>query len=323
MDRGFVRAMLAVALVPAAAGAHAQQWPAKPVRVIVVWPAGGTNDIVGRAVAQRMSANLGVPFVVENRAGASGTIGAAVVAAAPADGYTLMVHSATHLSNASTYKSLPYRTIEDFTPLAFLSGQPWVLVVHPSLPVKTVRDLIALARAKPGRLDYSSSGNGSSPHFGMEAFASAAGIQLNHIPYRGGPPSMTALLAGEVVASTATMSNVIGPIKAGRLRALGVSTLARQPTLPDVPPLAQAANLPGFEMNPWIGLFAAGTLRRDLAERIHGEAVRALRDADTRRTMETNGLDPLPGSLDEFAARVKSDLERYAKLVRQIGMSPE
>ena len=303
--------------------ALAQPWPNKPVRVVIPWPPGGTNDIVGRAVVQRMGTQLGTAFVVENRAGAAGTIGAAVVAAASGDGYTLMVHSATHLSNASTYKSLPYRTIEDFTPLAFLSGQPWVLVVHPSLPVKSVKEFIALARAKPGGLDYGSSGSGSSPHFGMEAFANAAGIRLNHVPYRGGPPSMNALLGGEVVASAATLSNAIGPIKAGRLRALGVSTLTRQPTLPDVPPLAEAAALPGFEMNPWIGLFGAGGMRRDLAERLNSEANRALRDPDTRKIMESVGLDPLVGTLDEFAARVKADLDRYARLVKQIGLQPE
>jgi tripartite-type tricarboxylate transporter receptor subunit TctC len=270
-----------------------------------------------------MSEALGVPFVVENRAGAAGTIGAEVVARAPGDGYTLMVHSATHVSNASTYKSLSYRTFEDFTPIGFVSGQPWVLVVHPSLPVKTARDFITLARSQPGRISYASSGNGSSPHFGMEAFATAAKISLLHVPYRGGPQSMASLLGGETFASTATLPNAIGQIKAGRLKALGVSTLTRQSTMPDVPPLAESAGLPGFEMNPWIAMFGPAGMPRPVVDRLAAELVRAVKDPEVRRALEAQGLDPWLGGPEELAARMRKDFERYAALVKSIGLQPQ
>ena len=303
--------------------ATAQTWPAKPIRVIVPWPGGGSNDAAARPVAQKMCEALGVPMVIENRAGAAGTIGAEVVARAPADGYTLMVHSATHVSNASTYKTLSYRTFEDFTPIGFVSGQPWVLVVHPSLPVKTARDFIALARSQPGQISYASSGNGSSPHFGMEAFATAAQIRLMHVPYRGGPQSMASLLGGETFASTATLPNAIGQVKANRLKALGVSTLTRQSTMPDVPPLAESAGLPGFEMNPWIAMLGPANMPRPIVDRLATELMRAVKDPEVRRALETQGVAPWVGGPEELAGRMRKDFERYAALVKSIGLQAQ
>ncbi|MBC7781174.1 MAG: tripartite tricarboxylate transporter substrate binding protein [Proteobacteria bacterium] len=318
-------ALLAAALLglTSVSGTVAQTYPSKPVRVIVPWPAGGTNDVAARLVSQKMSETLGVPFVVENRAGAAGSIGAEVVARAPGDGYTLMIHSATHVANASTHKSLGYRTFEDFTPIGFISSQPWVLVVHPSLPVKTLKEFIALARAQPGKLGYSSSGNGSSPHFGMEAFTTAASIRLLHVPYRGGPQAITSLLGGETVASAATLPNAVAHIRNGRLKALGVSTLKWQSTMPEVPPIAEAGGIPGFEMNPWIGMLGPAGIRRDIVERLGSELVRAVRDPEIRRAMETQGLDPWIGGPEELGARMRKDLDRYAALVKSIGLSPE
>ncbi len=321
MKRGAAVAATALAaLLLAPPPAAAQAWPSKPIRVIVPWPGGGSNDAAARPVVQKMSEALGVPFVVENRAGAAGTIGAEIVARSPGDGYTLMVHSATHVSNPSTYKTLSYRTFEDFTPIGLVSGQPWVLVVHPSLPVKTARDFIALARTQPGGISYGSSGNGSSPHFGMEAFAAAAKIRLLHVPYRGGPQSMASLLGGETFASTATLPNAIGVIKSGRLKALGVSTLTRQSTMPDVPPLAESAGMPGFEMNPWIAMLGPANLPRPVVERLSAELMKAVKDPEVRRSLETQGLDPLIGGPEELAARMRKDFERYAALVRAIGL---
>ena len=307
----------------ASAQVAAQAWPAKPIRMIVPWPGGGSNDAAARPVAQKMSEALGVPIVVENRAGAAGTIGAEVVARAPGDGYTVMVHSATRVSNASTYKTLSYRTFEDFTPIGFVSGQPWVLVAHPSLPVKTARDFIALARSQPGKLSYGSSGNGSSPHFGMEAFASAAKIRLMHVPYRGGPQSMASLLGGETVASTATLPNAIGQVKGGKLRALGVSTLVRQPTMPDVPPLAESAGLSGFEMNPWIAMLGPANMPRPVVDRLAAELMRAVKDPEVRRSLESQGLAPWAGGPEELSARMRKDFERYAALVKAIGLQAQ
>ncbi|MEI6319252.1 MAG: tripartite tricarboxylate transporter substrate binding protein [Pseudomonadota bacterium] len=324
------QAIAAAAALAALAGlslqplpAVAQAWPAKPIRVIVPWPGGGSNDAAARPVVQKMSEALGVPFVVENRAGAAGTIGAEVVARAPADGYTLMVHSATHVSNASTYKTLSYRTFEDFTPIGFVSGQPWVLVVHPSLPVKTARDFTTLARSQPGQISYASSGNGSSPHFGMEAFATAAKIQLMHVPYRGGPQSMASLLGGETFASTATLPNAIGQVKANRLKALGVSTLTRQSTMPDVPPLAESAGLPGFEMNPWIAMLGPANMPRPIVDRLATELMRAVKDPEVRRALESQGVAPWVGGPEELAGRMRKDFERYAALVKSIGLQAQ
>lgn len=315
--------LLASPFVPGAVSALAQAYPYKPVRVIVPWPPGGSNDAAARPVVAKMSEAMGVPFVVENRAGASGTIGAEVVARAPGDGYTLMIHSATHVSNGSTYRKLSYRTFEDFTPIGFVSGQPWVLVVHPSLPVKTAKDFIALARSQPGKIAYASSGNGSSPHFGMEAFASAAKISLLHVPYRGGPPSMASLLGGETFASTATLPNAIGQVRSGRLKALGVSTLTRQPTMPDVPPLGEAAGIPGFEMNPWIAMLGPSGLSREIVERLSNELTRAVRDPGVTKQLQAQGLDPWTGTPEELAARMRKDFDRYAQLVKDIGLKAQ
>jgi len=301
----------------------AQAYPVKTVRVVIPWPPGGTNDIVGRIVAQKLGEITGQQFVVDNRGGAAGSIGADVVAKAPPDGYTLMVHSATHVSNASTYKTLSYRTFEDFTPIGFVSGQPWVLVVHPSLPVKTARDFIALARSQPGQISYASSGNGSSPHFGMEAFATAAQIRLMHVPYRGGPQSMASLLGGETFASTATLPNAIGQVKANRLKALGVSTLTRQSTMPDVPPLAESAGLPGFEMNPWIAMLGPANMPRPIVDRLATELMRAVKDPEVRRALETQGVAPWVGGPEELAGRMRKDFERYAALVKSIGLQAQ
>jgi tripartite-type tricarboxylate transporter receptor subunit TctC len=270
-----------------------------------------------------MSEAMGVAFLIENRAGAAGTIGAEVVARSPGDGYTVMIHSATHVSNPSTYRSLGYRTFEDFTPIGFISGQPWVLAVHPSLPARTVKEFISLARARPDKVSYASAGNGSSPHFGMEAFATAAGIRLLHVPYRGGPPAMSSLISGETVASAATLPNAIGQIRAGRLRALGVSTLSRQSTMPEVPTIAEAGGLPGFEMNPWIAMLGPAGMRKEVIDRMSTELTRAVRDPEVRKNLETQGLEPWIGGPDELAARMRKDFERYAALVKAIGLNAE
>ena len=317
---GAVLALVLVLVLVPSLPALAQAFPAKPIRMVVPFAPGGPVDMIARVVSPRLAEAFGQTVVVDNRAGGGSTIGTELVVRSPGDGYTLMVHSATHVSNPSTYKTLSYRTFEDFTPIGLVSGQPWVLVVHPSLPVKTARDFIALARTQPGGISYGSSGNGSSPHFGMEAFAAAAKIRLLHVPYRGGPQSMASLLGGETFASTATLPNAIGVIKSGRLKALGVSTLTRQSTMPDVPPLAESAGMPGFEMNPWIAMLGPANLPRPVVERLSAELMKAVKDPEVRRSLETQGLDPLIGGPEELAARMRKDFERYAALVRAIGL---
>ena len=316
------RIAFACALAAATSAALAQNYPAKPVRVVVPWPAGGSIDSAARVATQRLSAALGGSWVIDNRAGAAGTIGADLVAKAPPDGHTLMVHSATHVANATTYKSLPYRTLEDFTPIAFLSAQPAVLVAHPSLPVKTVREFIALAKQRPDQIHYSSSGNGSAPHLAMALFTTTAGIKLVHVPYRGGPPSMTSLLSGETQASIATMPNALPQINAGRLRGLGVTTAKRSLSAPNIPTIAESG-LPGYEMNPWIALFGPAGLKRDVVDTLNAAISKALREPDVAKVMVGQGLEPWVGTPADLASRMRADLDKMSKLIKAIGVTNE
>ncbi|MCC7485721.1 MAG: tripartite tricarboxylate transporter substrate binding protein [Burkholderiales bacterium] len=299
----------------------AQSYPVKPVRVVIPWPPGGSNDVVGRVVLQKVSEALGQQFVVDNRPGAAGSIGADVVAKAPADGYTLMVHSTTHVGNAHIYRKLPYDTLKDFTGVAILVTQPGALTVHPSLPVKSVKDFIALARKRPGEIFYSSSGNGSAPHLSMALFISMTGLKLVHVPYKGGTPQVTALVAGEAQASLATVSTVLAHIRAGRLRALGVNSTRALAALPDVPPIA--ATVPGYEMSPWIGVFAAAGTPRAIIERLHAEIDKVLKRPEIEKNLASQALEPALASIEEFNARLKADYEKYGKLIRAAGVTIE
>lgn len=311
-----------LALAALATSALAQNYPSRPVRVVVPWPPGGSIDAAGRVAAQRLSSALGGSFVVDNRAGAAGTIGADLVAKAPGDGYTLMVHSATHVANATTYPRLPYRTLDDFTPIAFLSAQPAVLLVHPSLPVRTVREFIALAKKQPRQINYASSGNGSSPHLAMALFTTMAKIDLVHVPYRGGPPSFTSLLAGETQASIATMPNALPHISGGKVRPLGVTTARRVLSAPSIPTIAESG-LPGYEMNPWISMFGPAGLNRDLVARLNGVINKALADPEVGRIMIGQGLEPWSGTPEQLASRMRTDLDKFAKLIKSIGVVNE
>ena len=323
-----VLAAIVSILAPIAAAAQAastgsgQAYPAKPVRVVIPWPPGGSNDVVGRIVAQKLAEALGQQFVIDNRPGAAGSIGSDVVAKAPADGYTLMVHSTTHVGNAHLYKKLPYDTLKDFTGVAMLVSQPGVLTVHPSLPVKSVKGFIALAKSRPGQILYSSSGNGSAPHLSMALFISMAGIDIVHVPYKGGAQQVTALVAGEAQASLATVSTVIEQIRAGKLRPLGVNSLQRVAVLPDTPPIAQAG-VPGYEMSPWIGVFAPAGTPRAIVDRLHAEIGKILRMPDVTRNLSNQALEPLVGSVEQFNATIKADYEKYGKLIRLAGAKLE
>ncbi|MBM3341070.1 MAG: tripartite tricarboxylate transporter substrate binding protein [Betaproteobacteria bacterium] len=302
-----------------AGGAAAQTWPVKPVRVVIPWPPGGSNDAVGRIVMQKVGESLGQQFVVDNRPGASGAIGAEPVAKAPPDGYTIMVHSTTHLGNQHVYKKLPYDVIRDFAPVGTLAAQPGALVVHPSLLVKSVKEFVALARARPGQINYSSSGNGSSPHLSMALLVSMTGIDLVHVPYKGGAPQVTALVGGEAQASLATISTVIAHLRTGRLRALGVSSARRAQLLADVPTIAEAG-VPGYEMSPWIGVYAPAHTPRAIIERLNAEANKALKHPDVAHSLTAQMLDPMPGTVEEFAQRIRADFEKYGKLIRAAGV---
>ncbi len=310
--------LFAAGLALAQTPAGAQTYPVKPVRVVIPWPAGGSNDVVGRIVLQKVAESVGQQFVIDNRAGAAGSIGADVVAKAPADGYTLMVHSTTHVGNASLYKKLPYDTLKDFTGVALMAAQPGALTVHASLPVKSVREFIALAKNRPGTINYSSSGNGSAPHMSMALLVSMTGINIVHVPYKGGAPQVTALVSGETQASLATISTVLTHIHSGRLRALGVSSSKRSGALPDVPTIAEAG-VPGYEMNPWIAVFAPAGTPKEITNRLNAEVNKALKQPEVAKSLANQALDPWSGTPEEFDARLRADYEKYAKLVKLTG----
>ena len=307
--------------VPVAA--MAQVYPAKTVRVVIPWPAGGSNDVVGRVVMQKLSESLGQQFVVDNRGGASGSIGADVVAKAQADGYTIMVHSTTHVGNAHIYgKKLTYDTVKDFTGVGMLSAQPGVLTVHPSLPVKTAKEFIALAKSRPGQINYSSSGNGSAPHLQMALLISMTGINIVHVPYKGGAPQVTALLAGETQASFATVGTVINHIRGGKLRPLGLGSSKASKALPNVPTLADSG-VPGYDMSPWIGVFAPAGTPKPVIDKLNAEINKALALPDVIKNLENQALDPSPSTVDQFNATLKADYEKYGKLIKMTGAKVE
>lgn len=315
-------AIMLTLLPVASSPALAQNFPAKPVRVLIPWPPGGSNDVVGRIVMQKVGETLGQQFVIENRGGAAGTIGADLVAKAAPDGYTIMVHSTSHVGNASMYKKLPYDTLKDFVGVALLATQPGALTVHVALPVKSVKEFVALARSHPGQINYSSSGNGSAPHLSMALFASMAGIRMVHVPYKGGAPQVTALVSGETQASLATLSTVLAHIQSGRLRALGVASLKRSNALPDLPTISEAG-VAGYEMSPWVGAFAPAGTPKAIVDRLNAEINRALRQPEVERNLLSQAIDPWLSTPEEFDARLRADYDKYAKLIKLTGATIE
>jgi tripartite-type tricarboxylate transporter receptor subunit TctC len=301
-----------------AAAQTLKAYPTKTVRVVIPWPPGGSNDMAGRIVAQKLTQVMGQTFYIDNRGGAAGTIGAEMVAKAPPDGYTLMVHSTTHVGNPWMYKKLPYDTLKDFAPVGLISSQPGVLVVHPSLPVKTVKDLIDLAKAKPGSITFGSSGNGGLPHLSMALFEQMAGVRMIHVPYKGGGPAITALVSGETNVMIATLASAITYIQSGRLRAIAVSGGERLKSVPELPTISEAA-LPGYDMNPWMGLFAPAGTPKDIIEKLNRETARILQMPDVIQQLAMQGTEPWIMTPDQFARRLTEDYEKYGKLIKLTG----
>jgi tripartite-type tricarboxylate transporter receptor subunit TctC len=309
--------LAAVALLMPAAGALAQAYPTKPVRLLIPWPPGGANDVVGRIVAQRLTEQLGQQVIVENRGGASGTIGSDLVAKGPADGYTIMVHSATHVSNPHLYKKLPYDTLKDFTGVTALAVQVGMLVVHPSLPVKSVKEFVALGKARPGQIVYGSSGSGSFVHLSMALLNATTGTNMLHVPFKGGGPATIALVSGEIQAMTATIGSLVPHIASKRVRPLGVTSAQRVKQYPDVPAIAES--VPGYEFVAWIGAFVAAGTPRPLVDRLNDEMRKALAHPDTAKILGAQTLDPMPMSPEEFGKLLKVDYDKYEKVIRISG----
>jgi tripartite-type tricarboxylate transporter receptor subunit TctC len=317
-----VALIAAAALSLAATTAVAQEYPAKPVRCVVPWPPGGSNDVVARVVMQKMSETMGKQFLVDNRGGAAGVPGADFVAKSPPDGYTIMVHSATHVSNPHLYAKIPYDTLKDFVAVAPLSVQVGMLVVHPALPAKTVKEFIAIAKGKPDQLTYSSSGSGSFVHLSMAMFASMAGIKMTHVPYKGGGPAAISIASGETQAQMGTIGSVIQQVKQNRVRALAVTSEKRVSVFPDLPTIAEAG-VPGYEFTAWIGTFAPAATPKPIVDRLNTEINKVLKTKEVAENLRNQTLEPMIMTPDQFAKRVRSDYDKYEKVVKLTGAKVE
>ena len=297
----------------------AQNYPSKPVRMIIPFSAGGAADVPGRIVMQKLGEALKQQVIVENRPGAGSTIGAETAAKSAPDGYTIFMISNTHFVSAALHKKLAYDSLNDFTPVTQITSAPNVLVVHPSLPVKSVKELIALAKAKPGQIDYASSGNGSTQHLTGALFASMAGINMTHIPYRGSGPVTSDLLGGQVMVAFPGIAGMLPHIKSGKLRALGVTGSKRSAELPDVPTIADAG-VKGYEMVAWFGVATPKGLPRDVQTKLHGELLRVLKTPEMSKSLQNVGQEPAwQDTPEKFLEFMKVEAAKWAKVVKASG----
>ena len=313
-------ALLAAACTAfAAPAALAQKFPDKPIRFIVPFPPGGGNDILARAIAPKMGEFLGQPVVIDNRAGAGGNIAAEIVAKSPGDGYTLLLGNNSILAtNAALYGKLAYDAVKDFAPVILVASQPNILVVHPSLPVKTIKELVALAKSKPGQLNYASSGSGAAAHLSGELFKAMTKVDMVHIPYKGAGPALNDVLAGQDQLMFATALSVVPHIRSGRLRALGVTTAARMKSMPELPTIAEAG-VPGFEATTWHGIVMPANTPVALVSRVNADVAKVLQMPDIRDRFAALGGEIIGGTPDEFAAYIKKEIPKWTKVVKDSG----
>jgi tripartite-type tricarboxylate transporter receptor subunit TctC len=311
-----VPALCAAISLPAQAQRPEQgAYPERPVRMVIAFAPGGGTDIVGRIVGLKLSEMWPSPVVVDNRPGAGSTLGSEIVARAVPDGYTLQTVSMSHALNVSLYKKLSYDPVRDFAPVSLVAKAPNVLIVHPSVPAKSVKELIVLAKAKPGSLNFSSSGNGGVSHLSAELFRSVAGIDIVHIPYKGAGPAMTALLGGEVQIMMATTPVASGQMKANRVRALAVSSAKRSALAPGLPTIAESG-FPGFETDTWYGVLAPARTPAALVEKINRDIARVLEITEVRTMLEQQGAEPGGGTPEAFGAFIRSEIEKWAKVIK-------
>lgn len=307
---------LCVALAP---HVHAQGYPSATVRIVVPYPPGGGTDILARAIAQKLTERHGHSAIVDNRAGANGTIGAAYVAKATADGHTLLVVPAGYAANPGLYKNLPYDQARELAPVSHLASGPLVLVVHPSLPAKSARELIALAKARPGVINCGSAGNGSLPHLSLELFNSMSGTRITHIPYKGSGAAIADVLGGQVPVYFMNILQSLPLIKAGRLRALGVTSPARSPIAPDLPAIAEAG-LPGFDMTNWYGMLAPAATPRDTIARLQQEVARILNLPELKQRLGEDGMTVVAGTPDAFAQFLQRESAKFNRVIETAGI---
>ena len=313
------KAGLSVVVALVAFAAQAAEWPDKPIRVILSVPAGATPDVTARLVFPGLSQQLGVSLVADNRAGGGGVIGAEIAAKSAPDGYTLFISSPGALTILPHMrKNIPYDTIRDFAPVSLISIGPFVLMTHPSVPAKTIKELIALAKAQPGKLNYASAGNGVANHLAGELFKQMAGVDIVHVPYKGAPQAVTDVLAGHMNMMFNSVAPIVGYIKTGKIRVLGIASLQRSPQLPDVPTIHESG-VPGFEAVNWFGLFAPAKTPRPIINRVNGALVKTVKTPELQAQFIALGADPVGSTVEEFTAFVKRDMEKYEKVVRISG----
>jgi tripartite-type tricarboxylate transporter receptor subunit TctC len=300
--------------------AAAQEYPVRPIRVAIPFPPGGTSDILTRVIGQKLSTSMGQPFVIDNRPGAGGVIATDIVAKANPDGYTLYMAFVSHAINPYVYAKLPYDTERDFTPIAMFGVSPNVVVVTPSLPIKTIKDMIAFARAKPGQFNYASAGTGTNSHLSAEMIGAMAGIKMSHVPYKGGPQANADVASGAVQMHIPSMPVTMPMISTGRLRAIAVTSLKRSPVLPDVPTVAET--LPGYESLAWYGFIGPRGMPAAVVARLDGEVQKALAQPDLIESFSKQGADPVHMGPKAFAGFIREELKRWGMAVKAAGLQP-
>ena len=315
--RCFGAALLSVA---ALATAQAQGYPNKPVRLIVPYPAGGTTDIIARVATQQLSERLKQPFVVENKGGANGAIGSAEVARAPADGYTLLMGTAsTHGINSAVYKSLPYDAVKDFAPVTIVASTPNIIAVHPSVPAKNLQELLALAKAQPGKLNYGSTSLGGSPHMSAELLKMMAHVDMLHVPYKGAAPMLTDLMGGQVQVGFDNLPSTINFVRSGKVRAIAVTTAQRWPGAPEIPTVAESG-VPGYEVSGWFGLLAPAGTPPAVLKTIQQAIAEAVKQPEVNKQMLDLGALPVANTPEAFAALVQADVAKWREVVKSTGV---
>jgi len=317
-----VIASVAALATSLAQSAYAQPYPSKPIRVIIAQAPGSATDVVSRVISNKLAEGLGQQLVIDARPGAGGTLGTELAARAPADGYTLfMANNSTHGSNPALYAKLSYDAVKDFAPIIFVVATPYVLSVHPSLPAKSVKELIALAKARPGQINYASAGNGSTHHLSGELLKTMAGIDIVHIPYKGTTPAIAALIGGEVSIMFATVTGIQPQIKNGRARGLAVTTPKRSNMMPELPTMAET--LPGFEMLSWFGLLAPAGTPPAIVNRMNAETTKVLANPDVRSLLAAQGFEVMSGTPEQFGDYIKVEIAKITKLAKTTGIKAE
>lgn len=317
--KSLFKCAVALACALAAVAASAQQYPTKPVRWIVPFPPGGGTDVISRAIAQKLTEAWGQQVIADNRPGSGGTIGLAAATKSPADGYTVVLGQLANVAIApALYTKLPYDPVKELQPVTLVLSAPLILVAHPSLPAKNTRELLALARAKPDAITFGSPGNGTTGHLAGEMIKTATGVKMTHVPYKGASPAITGLLGGEIAIYVSSIPPALPPMKAGRLKALGVTSAKRTATLPDVPTIAESG-LPGYEVTNWYGVMVPAGVPKDILARLHTEIVRILQLPDVRQRFVGEGGDVAPNTPEQFAAFIRSEIAKWGKAVKDSG----